>query len=101
MQFSYILLALFGDLSDANFYHFLLENNAGKGKAREKSQRKSSMFLNLPPELRNQVYACLFASTTFVFGIKSTSIGTKIMRPAPNSLAVLHTCRQVNHEAGT
>lgn len=59
------------------------------------------MFLQIPLELRDQIYVCLFASTRITFGKKSTSrITTTTMKPAPNALAILRTCRQINQEAG-
>ncbi|ERF75380.1 hypothetical protein EPUS_00173 [Endocarpon pusillum Z07020] len=59
------------------------------------------MFLQIPRELRDQIYVCLFASTRITFGEKYISrITTKTMKPAPNSLAILRTCRQINQEAG-
>ena len=78
-----------------------------KGKAKEKSQnppilaQQSSMFLQIPRELRDKIYSCLFASTRITIGNRSTSrITSKRMKPAPNPLAILRTCRQVNQEAG-
>lgn len=58
------------------------------------------MFLQIPHELRDQIYVSLFASTRITFGEKSIDrITTKRMKPAPNSLAILRTCRQINQEA--
>jgi hypothetical protein len=59
------------------------------------------MFLQIPRELRDKIYSCLFASTRITFGKRYTSwIITKTMKPAPNALAILRTCRQINQEAG-
>jgi hypothetical protein len=59
------------------------------------------MFLQIPRELRDKIYSCLFASTRITFGKRNTSrIATKAMKPAPNALAILRTCRQINQEAG-
>ena len=59
------------------------------------------MLLQLPRELRDQIYTCLFASTRFTFGKRPKSLITgKMMKPAPNGLAILRTCRQINQEAG-
>src|SRR2546429_1002562 len=58
------------------------------------------MLLQLPRELRDQIYTCLFASTRITFGERNSRITTKTMKPAPNSLAILRTCRQINQEAG-
>lgn len=78
-----------------------------EGKAKGQNQNhiqpvlppKSSYFLQLPRELRDLIYVCLFASTRLTSGQRSiTQISTKTMKPAPNSLAILRTCRQINHE---
>ncbi|KAJ5174779.1 uncharacterized protein N7482_000656 [Penicillium canariense] len=59
-----------------------------------------SMLLQLPGDIRNQIYTCLFASTRLTFGERRiTRITRKTMNPAPNSLAILRTCRQVKQEA--
>jgi hypothetical protein len=77
-----------------------------KGKARAKTQNQQTLpqtlspLLQLPGELRNQIYNCLFASTRLTFGERSTGrITHKTMRPAINSLAILRVCRQINQEA--
>ena len=58
------------------------------------------MFLHIPRELRDQIYVCLFASTRITFGERSIDrFTTKTMKPAPNALAILRTCRQINQEA--
>lgn len=79
-----------------------------KGKARAKTQNQQilpqtlSPLLQLPGELRNQIYNCLFASTRLTFGERRTGrITHKTMRPALNSLAILRVCRQINQEAGS
>ncbi|KAL2011624.1 hypothetical protein VTN00DRAFT_4342 [Thermoascus crustaceus] len=49
--------------------------------------QKDSMLLQLPGELRNQIYMCLFTSTRLSFGERSISrIERKTFKPAPNSL---------------
>ena len=77
-----------------------------KGKARAKTRNQQilsqtlSPLLQLPGELRNQIYNCLFASTRLTFVERSTGrITHKTMRPAINSLAILRVCRQINQEA--
>lgn len=77
-----------------------------EGKLKEKTHiqhvlpPKSSIFLQLPRELRDQVYCCLFASTRITSGERYTSrVTTKTMKPAPNALALLRTCRQINQES--
>jgi hypothetical protein len=62
------------------------------------SMEMFSMFLRLPGELRNHIYACLFASTRLTFGRRTTIEGCKRLRPPPHSLAILQTCRQVHEE---
>jgi hypothetical protein len=60
----------------------------------------SSILLQLPRELRDQIYTCLFTSTRLAFGKRAISrIGTKTIKPMPNALAILRTCRQINREA--
>ena len=85
-----------------------MERTKKKGKARAKTQNQQilpqtlSPLLQLPGELRNQIYNYLFASTRLTFGKRRTSRMTcKTMRPALNSLAILRVCRQINQEAGS
>jgi hypothetical protein len=60
----------------------------------------SSMLLQLPRELRDQIYTCLFTSTRLTFGERAISrIEAKTMKPTPNALAILRTCHQINQEA--
>jgi hypothetical protein len=62
------------------------------------------MFLQLPGEIRNQIYACLFVSTTFTFGESLIAdIPSETTKPEPisSSLAILRTCRQKKKQAGT
>ncbi|KAF2458242.1 hypothetical protein BDY21DRAFT_284293 [Lineolata rhizophorae] len=59
-----------------------------------------SRLLRLPRELRDEIYAWLFSSTRLSSGTKSFRWGKRRMKPAPNSLALLRTCRQINHEVG-
>jgi hypothetical protein len=62
--------------------------------------RSSITLLTLPREIRNKIYECLFASTRLLSSKVTTSFRQrKRLKPAPNSLAVLRTCRQVNNEA--
>lgn len=59
------------------------------------------MLLQLPGEIRNLIYKCLFTSTRLSFGERSVSrIRSKRIKPAPNSLAIVRTCSQVKQEAG-
>ncbi len=58
------------------------------------------MLLQIPRELRDQIYVCLFTSSRITFGDRSISqIRIKKMKPAPNGPAILRTCRQINQEA--
>lgn len=65
---------------------------------RELQPANNSRLLNLPGELRNMVYDYLFVSTRLTFAERR--IGDRFMatKPAPNSLAILRTCRQINRE---
>lgn len=56
-----------------------------------------SKLLQLPGELRNQIYICLFASTKLTFGHINGIV--KRIGPATDSLAIIHTCRQINQES--
>ncbi|KAL3486493.1 hypothetical protein BJX62DRAFT_241917 [Aspergillus germanicus] len=73
----------------------------------EKPHRKyetPSRFLLLPPEIRLQVYRHLFSATRLTHGQRPiTRISTKhkLMKPAPNSLAILRSCRSINREIGS
>jgi hypothetical protein len=59
------------------------------------------MLLQLPRELRDQIYLCLFDSTRLAFGKRRTgSLSSVRIRPNPNALAMLRTCHQINEEAG-
>ena len=66
---------------------------------------KANMFLQIPRELRDKIYVCLFTSTRLTSASREAltkSLGlryTKITKPAPNSLAILRTCHQINEEA--
>jgi hypothetical protein len=94
-QWNYLLLSI--------VLSYLKTDSLQKEKSRNPRilAQISTMFLQIPCELRDQIYVCLFASTRITFGKKSTSrIITKTMKPAPNSLAILRTCRQINQEAG-
>lgn len=79
---------------------------ARKGTPKERTESRHirsqdhSMLLQLPGEIRNQIYTCLFASTRLTFGERNiTRITVKTMKPAPNSLAILRTCRQIKQDA--
>lgn len=64
------------------------------------TRKKPSLLLKLPRELRDEIYIWLFASITVTFGKRNLrSIILKTMKLAPKTLAILHTCRQINAEA--
>ncbi|KAI9734263.1 MAG: hypothetical protein M1834_002367 [Cirrosporium novae-zelandiae] len=59
----------------------------------------NSKLLHLPYELRDLIWDFLFSSTTLKWGeIFSDRITSVHVQPAPNSLAVLQTCRQIHNE---
>ncbi|KAJ7807620.1 hypothetical protein B0H14DRAFT_2609520 [Mycena olivaceomarginata] len=55
--------------------------------------------MQLPPEIRVEVYSHLFSSTRVTWAKNIHS--NKIITPAPNALALLRTCRRVHVEIGT
>ena len=58
-----------------------------------------SPFLHLPRELRDDIYCILFNSTRVTHGeFRVSRMGSKLVRPAPHSLAILYTCRQLYAE---
>ncbi|KAF2496299.1 hypothetical protein BU16DRAFT_609075 [Lophium mytilinum] len=64
--------------------------------------QSSSRLMQLPGELRNQIYKHLFSSTRLTYGDRRTGrISSVKMKSALNSLAILRTCRQVHREAAT
>ncbi|KAF1833916.1 hypothetical protein BDW02DRAFT_569556 [Decorospora gaudefroyi] len=59
----------------------------------------SSRLLQLPRELRDEIWALAFNSTRLTFGLRYTSrYGERYLKPAPHSLALLRVCRQINIE---
>lgn len=73
-------------------------------------QTDSAFFHRLPQELRNHIYGFLFSSTKFAFGKRPNGRtelpdGTKrvhyvAIKPAPNGLALLRSCRRSRMEIG-
>ncbi|KAF1844604.1 uncharacterized protein K460DRAFT_365544 [Cucurbitaria berberidis CBS 394.84] len=56
-------------------------------------------LLQLPRELRDEIFALVFNSTRLTFGFRYTSRhGERFMKPAPHSLALLRVCRQIHNE---
>lgn len=71
-------------------------------ESRHIGSQSRRMLLQLPGEIRNQIYTCLFVSTTITFGESLvTDITSEPMKPASSSLAIIRTCRQIKQEAGT
>jgi len=64
-------------------------------------QAASLLFQRLPQELRDDIYSLLFSCTRLAFGERAI---TRLQRvrivPAPNSLALLRTCRRAKEEIG-
>ena len=66
--------------------------------------QRFSRLLQLPRELRDEIYKHLFKSTRLTFGKRYFQPGqdpeyvAKWLKPAPNALAILRTCRQVHAE---
>ncbi|KAH6626637.1 hypothetical protein B0J18DRAFT_425297 [Chaetomium sp. MPI-SDFR-AT-0129] len=64
-------------------------------------QTESSLFHRLPQEIRDCIWTQLFCSTRFTFGKTPASrIGRVNIKPAPNGLALLRTCRRAYLEIG-
>lgn len=73
-----------------------------RGETPETLTPRSSAFLQLPGELRNEIYKFLFASTRLASGYRATSWASMLrIKLAEHSLAILRTCRQVNQEASS
>lgn len=82
-------------------------NDQGRNKQDEGTNTpitRECRLLQLPRELRDNVYTFLWTSTRVTFGQRCRGrIGTgrierKNMKPAPNSLALLRVCRQTFEE---
>ncbi|EOA88534.1 hypothetical protein ACJQWK_01511 [Exserohilum turcicum] len=59
----------------------------------------SSRLLQLPRELRDEIWELVFNSTRLTFGMRYTPRhGERYLKPAPHSLALLRVCRQINVE---
>lgn len=64
-------------------------------------QAQSLLFGRLPQELRDDIYAQLFASTRLTFGRRPIDLTTGVkIKPPPNGLALLRTCRRAQLEIG-
>ncbi|KAL4810649.1 hypothetical protein BDV18DRAFT_155261 [Aspergillus unguis] len=60
---------------------------------------KHNGFLLLPPEVRLQIYDHLFSTTRISAGTIITAQSSRKIKPRPNCLAILRTCRIIHHEA--
>jgi hypothetical protein len=59
----------------------------------------SSPLLQLPRELRDEIWELAFNSTRLTFGLRNTPrYGERYLKPAPHSLALLRVCRQIHIE---
>lgn len=64
-------------------------------------QSQSTLFGVFPPEIRHIIYSQLFLSTRLTYGIVDHhEQSARLMRPAPDTLAILRTCRQAREEIG-
>jgi hypothetical protein len=99
------------ELAENWIKQYLRRNEHLNGKVADQS---SIRLLQLPQELRDQVYKHLFWSTRLTFGkryflpekhqkfvanTRKIEYMIKWLKPAPNSLAILRTCRQTYSEA--
>ncbi|CAO2648572.1 Nn.00g078390.m01.CDS01 [Neocucurbitaria sp. VM-36] len=61
--------------------------------------QRDNHLLQLPRELRDEIFALVFNSTRLTFGLRYTPRhGERFITPAPHSLALLRTCRQIHGE---
>ncbi|KAJ7167610.1 hypothetical protein C8R46DRAFT_1093566 [Mycena filopes] len=74
-------------------------------KTRRNKKRKAgneALLLQLPQEMRNEIYAHLFFSTRLASGLRSiTPQRSQRITSRSHTLALLRTCRQVYTEIGT
>ncbi|RYP47748.1 hypothetical protein DL768_006241 [Monosporascus sp. mg162] len=64
-------------------------------------QGESMFFQRLPQELRDKIYSHVFFSTRVACGQRAVSRIDHIrIKPAPNALAILQTCRRAKKEIG-
>lgn len=98
------------ELAEDWIKQYLRRNERLNGKVADQS---SSRLLQLQRELRDQIYKHLFWSTRLTFGkryflhgkdpkfvanTRENDYMIKWLKPAPNSLAILRTCRQTYSE---
>lgn len=79
-------------------------NGKGSGSMPAKggvNDQESSRLFKLPLELRQSIYKSAFQSTRISHGERPVQRLERLnIRPIPNSLAVLRTCRRVRNEIG-
>ncbi|KAJ7191850.1 hypothetical protein GGX14DRAFT_701502 [Mycena pura] len=76
--------------------------NKQKKKKGKTTAQLGSLFMGLPREMRGEIYPHLFFSTRLVWGERSLGRISRLrITSAPNSLALLRTCRQIHAEIGT
>lgn len=80
-----------------------LSIRSGRSRRSMVSQRsrinEPSRLLMLPWELRDEIWTIFFNSTRLSFGLRYTPRhGERLVRPAPNSLAILRVCQQIYEE---
>jgi hypothetical protein len=66
-------------------------------------QPNSLLFQRLPQEMRNRIYRQVFSSTRFNSGLSMDApgpFGIFLVRPPPNGLSLLLTCRRAHLEIG-
>ncbi|KAH7139663.1 hypothetical protein B0J13DRAFT_638606 [Dactylonectria estremocensis] len=64
-------------------------------------QATSMLFVRLPAEIRNEIYSILFSSTRLTYGSRHPlRMNSSNIKPAPNALALIQTCRQAKEEIG-
>lgn len=84
----------------------MAKNKKGKNKPKQQDskvnpQTGSLLFQRLPQEIRDHIWTQLFYSTRFTCGERPTSrIRSVKIKPAPNGLALLRTCRRAQLEIG-
>ncbi|KAF5120462.1 hypothetical protein E5D57_013816 [Metarhizium anisopliae] len=77
------------------------KNPSGHSTLCSANDQESSWFFQLPQELRISIYGYLFLSTRVSHGRRPVRRIAEIrITPAPNSLALLRTCRRVRTEIG-
>lgn len=77
------------------------DGNDPEQSAKVNPQTGSLLFQRLPQEIRDHICTQLFYSTRFTVGERPTGrIGVVKIKPAPNGLALLRTCRRAQLEIG-